>query len=167
MPSISFILMDTTSRRFLLEERKTILAALLATPGIPANIRFSEHVKGNGPAFLHQACKMQLEGIVSKQGGCRYLPGRKLDWVKVKCVQKDEFVIGCYTDPKGARIGFGGLHLGYYDQAGDLIYAGRVGSGFDDETLKSLFDRLVRLQRDTSPFKNLKRADRDVHWVKP
>jgi bifunctional non-homologous end joining protein LigD len=153
-------------RKVPLTERKQILSQVLGKRGNLATIRLSEHVQGNGPAFFHQVCKMQLEGIVSKRADCPYQPGRSPDWVKVKRVHNEEFVIGGYTDPQGSRVGFGGLHVGRYDEAGKLTYAGRVGSGFDDKTLSSLYERLVKLRQDDSPFEDLKRAA-STHWVKP
>ncbi|MFL5241744.1 MAG: DNA ligase D [Gemmataceae bacterium] len=150
-----------------LEQRKRILTEILGGHGVPASIHLSEHIQGNGPAFLQQASKMHLEGIVSKRRDSPYRRGRTLNWLKIKCVKKAEFVIGGYTEPTGSRTGFGALLVGYHNHAGDLVYAGKVGTGFDDRTLRSLFERLVKLKHDKSPFEDFKSAGRAVHWVKP
>jgi bifunctional non-homologous end joining protein LigD len=149
-----------------LEERKRVLAKLLAKKAQPA-ISFSEHIEGDGPAFLKQVCKMRLEGIISKRRDRPYQAGRGYDWLKVKCVRTDEFVIGGYTDPTGSRAGFGALLVGYHNRRGELVYAGKVGTGFSERTLRSLLDRLKPLTRAESPFANLKRAGAKSHWVKP
>ena len=134
-----------------LEERKEKLAAL----GLPADrgpVRFVEHIEGNGPAFFEQASKRGLEGIVSKRRDRPYRSGRGMDWVKVKAHQRAEFVIGGFTDPEGARKGFGSLLVGYHDGDGKLRYAGRVGTGFSDKMLAELRSRLEALEQSTSPF---------------
>src|SRR5262249_14096215 len=125
-------------RQVPLEERKKLLAELLASNSKSSPIHYSEHVVGNGAAFFKQGCHMKLEGIMSKRRAGIYRPGRGLDWLKVKCLQSGEFVVGGYTDPSGSRAGFGALLLGYHDPDGELIRAGKVGTGFDDRTLRSL-----------------------------
>jgi len=125
-------------------------------------------LEGEGPAFLKQVCRMELEGIISKRRDRPYTGGRGHDWLKAKCVQAEEFVIGGYTEPAGARVGFGALLLGYYDSKGKLHYAGRVGTGFDADGLSSLFQKLQALEQKTSPFANHDREPSDkIHWVKP
>ena len=113
---------------------------------------------------------MGLEGIISKRRDRPYVPGRSYDWLKVKCVQKEEFVIGGYTNPSGSRTGFGALLLGYHNGDDKLTYAGKVGTGFNDRTLADLWHRLKELEQPGSPFSNL-RGKRDVtrgaNWVKP
>jgi bifunctional non-homologous end joining protein LigD len=150
-----------------LEERKRQLADLLEEKGISPHIHFSEHVEGDGPSFLKKACEMRLEGIISKRRDQSYEPGRGYSWLKVKCLQNDEFVIGGYTDPTGSRAGFGALLLGYHDKKGELTYAGKVGTGFDDHMLHALRKQLQAIQRDLSPFTDRKRTARGVHWVDP
>ena len=90
---------------------------------------------GNGDAFFAEAARW-LEGIISKRLGRPYAPGRGHDWLKVKCSLQEEFVIGGFTKPTGSRSHFGALLLGYYDESKELIYAGRVGTGFNDRTLR-------------------------------
>src|SRR5207249_3258767 len=114
-------------RGLALADRKALLRELLAAPGA---VRYADHVEGDGAAFLDAACKAGLEGVVAKRGDARYLAGRRTEWRKIKCVKRQEFVIGGYTDPKGTRAGLGAVHLGVYD-GDDLVYAGRAGSGLD------------------------------------
>src|SRR6266508_5440808 len=148
-------------------ERKTLVARLLGSARTP--IRYCEHVEGQGGAFFDRACKLGLEGIVSKQKEAPYRSGRGSAWVKVKCASSQEFVIAGYTDPKGTRAGFGALLLGVQDKAGGLTYAGRVGTGFDQRLLKGLLTKLKALEQPKSPFSKLPASavTQDVHWVKP
>lgn len=147
--------------------RKEILQGVL--DGVPTDgaLRYSDHVVGGGQAFFEAACGLGLEGMIAKRKQAPYQPGRGGDWLKVKCLQRQEFVIGGFTDPGGARTGFGALLIGVY-QDGELLYAGRVGTGFNTKLLKTLAARLQRLQQARSPFKNrVPGSLRDVHWVKP
>jgi bifunctional non-homologous end joining protein LigD len=150
-----------------LEDRKNLLATLLPKDdGSP--LRLSDHMVGNGPETFRQACKLGVEGIVSKRADGRYESRRSPSWLKIKCSLEQEFVIGGYTDPQGGRTGFGALLLGYYE-AGKLLYCGRVGTGFDTRTLESMTVRLKTLQQGKPPFANPpKGADAwGVHWVAP
>jgi bifunctional non-homologous end joining protein LigD len=147
-------------------ERKRLLEKLLA----PAKgmLRYSAHVEGSGTEFYHGACRLQLEGIISKRADSGYQAGRNRSWVKVKCAMRQEMVIGGYTDPEGSRKGLGALLLGVYED-GELRYSGKVGTGFDDATLKALRVRLDKLTQDKPPFANPPRGAevRRAHWVKP
>jgi bifunctional non-homologous end joining protein LigD len=113
-----------------LVDRKAILQDLVA--GAPPVIRFSEHFAVPGAAFLDNVAKLGLEGMVSKRAGAAYQAGRSSSWQKVKCVRRESFIVGGYTDPDGSRHGFGALLLGVPQPDGTLTYCGRVGSGFDD-----------------------------------
>ncbi|HKP76047.1 MAG TPA: DNA ligase D [Longimicrobiaceae bacterium] len=149
-------------------ERKEALRALLAGAD-EQRLRFSDHVVGNGSAFHQQACRMQLEGIISKRCSSRYTVGKRTkDWLKVKCQRRQEFVIGGWTDPKGSRSAFGSLILGYY-RGDEFVHAGRVGTGFDEARLADIHKRLKKLAAPRSPFVDygVRRAPKDVHWVKP
>jgi bifunctional non-homologous end joining protein LigD len=149
-----------------LEERKERLAALLRESG-PGVIRLSEHVVGNGPAFFEQASRMGLEGIVSKQRTRPFRPGRTTDWLKVKCIKRQELVIGGFTDPEGAREGIGALLLGVYD-ADRLAFAGKVGTGFSHKVATELRRKLNALEQKSPPFDPPPTGpDRLAHWVKP
>ena len=148
-------------------ERKKALARLLR--GRRGRIRYAEHVRGSGPQEYARACRNGLEGIVSKRASAAYSAGRSQTWLKVKCVARQEFVIGGYTDPEGARTELGSLLLGVHDRAGRLLYAGRVGTGFTQATLADLGARLRRLARRTSPFapQGPRPPARAAHWVEP
>jgi bifunctional non-homologous end joining protein LigD len=130
--------------------RKHELAAVLA--GVAGHtIRFGDHVEGQGSAFLRHANHLHVEGIVSKRRDAPYESRRTTTWRKVRCQRRQELVIGGFTPPAGGRVGLGALVLGVHD-GGALRYAGRVGTGFDDATLKMLRSRLEALERATSPF---------------
>ncbi len=153
---------------FSLLERKSLLKELLS--GLPADslILYSDHIVGNAPAVFKDACKHGLEGIVVKQADAPYFHGRSADWQKVKCILQQEFVIGGYTDPEGSRNGFGALVLGVYDASGKLIYTGRVGTGFDGETISRVTRKLKTLAVTRTAFDKPTGQDlRGVHWVKP
>ena len=155
-----------------LEQRKERLATLLGGAGgrgREATIRYSDHVVGGGAAFFTAACKAGLEGIVSKRRDRPYLPGRGAAWLKVKCIQRQELVIGGFTEPEGSRSGFGSLLVGYY-QGGKLVYAGKVGTGYSHRTLTELRAQLDGLVQRTSPFEpEPQRAwtGPHRHWVRP
>jgi bifunctional non-homologous end joining protein LigD len=128
-------------------------------------LRFSAHRNTDGEELHKQACAKGWEGLIAKHAGSAYQSGRSADWLKFKCVHDQELVIGGFTDPAGSRPGFGALLVGYYD--GDALrYAGKVGTGYDDETLRTLRRRLDRLARDSSPFASTPTV-RDAHWVRP
>ncbi len=152
-----------------LEVRKDILK-LVVTETAHEAIRFSDHLHGTGQEIIDQACHLHLEGIVSKRRDALYRPGRGLDWLKVKCSQRAEYVVGGFTKPSGHRSHFGALLLGYHDHGKKLVYAGRVGTGFNAATLTALHQKLSKLERTRSPYSNLAGTTgqaRDVTWVKP
>lgn len=130
-------------------------------------VRFTVHRNEDGEAFLEEACRKGWEGLIAKDAASTYVHARSRKWLKFKCVHRQELVIGGFTEPRGERIGFGALLVGYYD--GDALrYAGKVGTGFDDETLRRMRDRLERLGRKTSPFADPGDASgQGVHWVTP
>lgn len=151
-----------------LVERKQILAKILSGAKKTA-IRYSEHWIGRGQTLFEKACKTGLEGIVAKRLNAPYRSGRVRSWLKIKCSKSQEFVIGGFTDPAGARTGFGALLLGIHDDRGALLYAGRVGTGFDDRALRDLRARLKPLERRSTPFASLPKSAgfKKVHWVEP
>ncbi|WP_426571290.1 non-homologous end-joining DNA ligase [Aquihabitans sp. McL0605] len=125
----------------------------------------SEALPGDAEELLAQACKLGWEGLIAKRLASTYQPRRSKDWLKLKCTAAQEFVVGGFTEPKGARSGLGALMVGYYD--GDrLRYAGKVGTGFDDATLRSLHAELAAIERPDAPFADPVREPR-VHWVDP
>ena len=154
-------------RRAPLVERKRALQALLDSP--PEVIRFSAHLEGRGEEVFRAACDLKLEGVIAKLAASPYLPGRNRNWVKVKCAQRQEMVIGGFTDPEGARTGLGALLLGVYETDGTLRYSGKVGTGFNMASLASLRKRLNALEQKTPAFSNPPRGAeaRRAHWVKP
>lgn len=152
-------------RRVPLLERREFLRTLLAKA--PPGIRLSEAFDASPSDMLASACKLGLEGIIGKRKQSGYSSRRSSDWIKLKCSQRQEFVIGGYTDPKGSRIGIGALLLGVYDEQGELLYAGKVGSGFDDRALADIHKRLQKIAIDQRPFKNKTEDERNAHWVKP
>jgi bifunctional non-homologous end joining protein LigD len=147
--------------------RKKALARLLR--GRRGRLRYSEHFDAPGQEVYERACKMALEGIVSKRKQAPYAPGRGQSWLKVKCMARQEFVIGGFTDPEGARADFGSLLLGVHEPDGSLVYSGKVGTGFTHATLETLGRRLRRLEQRASPFApdEPRPPARGAHWVKP
>lgn len=128
-------------------------------------IRFLNHVNEKGKQYYKSACSKGWEGVIAKDATYRYVNSRSKKWLKFKCVNEQEFVIGGYTEPQGSRIGFGALLIGYFE--GDkLRYAGKVGTGYNDQLLKDLGDKLKKIEDDKKPFvENIK--EKKVHWVNP
>jgi bifunctional non-homologous end joining protein LigD len=150
-------------------KRKEVLRRLLEAGGDPASlVRFGDHLQGRGQAFYDSACEHGLEGVVAKRADSPYEPRRTSTWLKIKCLLRQEFVIGGYTDPSGSRPGFGALALGYYEK-GRLIYCGRVGTGFTEKLLQQILKELKARPQVKTPFDvpPTGREARGVHWVKP
>jgi bifunctional non-homologous end joining protein LigD len=153
-----------------LTERKQRLSAVLEPDGnADRAIRYCLDVLGQGDRLLAKACELGVEGIVSKRADGLYRPGRSRDWLKIKCLRRQEFVIAGFTDPAGSRGGFGALLLSYYGADKKLLYAGKVGTGFSADALNQLRRRMERLEQKDSPLAVLPaRAERrGAHWVKP
>ncbi len=150
-----------------LEDRKGALQPLVESAGArAAPVRYSDHVVGGGPDFFAHACQLGLEGAISKRRDAPYRGTRGADWLKVKCIKQQEVVVGGYTEPEGSRIGIGALLVGVYD-SGQLVYAGKVGTGFNNRTLRELAKRLAPLEQDTCPFATRPAGVGRAHWVKP
>ncbi|HTS98506.1 MAG TPA: non-homologous end-joining DNA ligase [Streptosporangiaceae bacterium] len=147
-----------------LSERKQVLRAVLR---FDDPLRYTEHRDRDGAAYYREACRDGWEGLVAKRANAPYRAGRTRDWLKFKCENGQEFVIGGFTDPKGSRTGFGALLLGYYDSDGQLAYAGKVGTGFSQELLKSLHESMVALERGSPPFDKGVLPRSGVHWIEP
>jgi bifunctional non-homologous end joining protein LigD len=130
-------------------------------------LRFSEEFGTDPQELVTAACQLGLEGVIGKRRDSRYVTRRSPDWIKLKCGQRQEFVIGGYTDPQGSRTGIGSLLLGAHDEQGVLQYAGNVGTGFNEATLRELKKKLAPLATDDSPFPPKAVAGRKHHWVKP
>jgi bifunctional non-homologous end joining protein LigD len=150
-------------RRLPLLERKACLALAVPARGV---IRYGDHVVERGEAFYEAAAEQRVEGILAKRVDSRYTGGRTREWLKIKCHRRQEFVIGGWTDPQGARGLFGALHLGVYED-GRLVYVAKVGTGFDEATLRRVWERLQPLARPTSPFATGTPTGRRHHWVEP
>jgi bifunctional non-homologous end joining protein LigD len=156
---------DLTGAR--LEDRKAVLERLLASGnGKSGPVRYSDHVAGDGPDFFAHACRLGLEGMIAKRRDAPYRGTRGTDWLKIKCVKRQEVVIGGYTDPEGSRIGIGALLVGVHEN-GRLVYAGKVGTGFDQKTLRALEKRLAPLELKACPFATHPTGIGRPHWVTP
>src|SRR6266481_698990 len=152
-------------RELPLSKRKDMLATLVEGAG--ESLRFSEHIEGGGGEVFKRACELHAEGIVSKRAASKYSSGRRGDWLKLKCVHEQEFVIGGFTLPSNGSHGVGALLLGYYD-GNKLIYAGRTGTGFTQKTHRTLRDQLDELRQKTSPFEKVPaEAHRGAIWMRP
>ena len=151
-------------RRVPLRSRKRLLRDCI---GFEDPIRLTPYRNEIGEELYEEACRRGWEGLIAKRAASTYTERRSRDWLKFKCDQGQEFVVGGYTDPQGTRTGFGALLLGYYDGK-ELLYAGRVGTGFDDATLASLGRRLEHLATPDSPFAEPRSVDvKGAHWVEP
>ncbi len=145
-----------------LELRKNVLEKLCATPGDP--IRYSGAIGNDPKRLLEEVKRHGLEGIIGKQPHSAYEPGRRSGaWIKLKCVNEQEFVIGGYTPPQGGRKHFGAILVGY-DKNKKLVFAGKVGTGFSSKSLAALHKNFQAQQRDHCPFVDLP-SKQDGQWV--
>jgi bifunctional non-homologous end joining protein LigD len=142
--------------------RKALLTDLFTFGGA---IRFSKHRQGEGETCFRIACQRGYEGVIAKRADSRYLQRRSPDWLKFKCAIRQVFVIGGYTEPQKRRAGFGAILIGYY-RGTNLIYAGKVGTGFDEATLQALYGAFRSLEQEESPFKELS-EQKGVHFIRP
>lgn len=142
-------------RELPLLERKNFLKEVLKKA--PPGIQYSEHFEESAKDFFSVSCQHELEGIISKLADSPYRSGRGESWVKTKCEKRQEFVITGFTNPKGGRPGIGALLLGYYEK-GELLPAGKVGTGFSEKILRELKKRLQEIETESS---------RGVHQVEP
>jgi bifunctional non-homologous end joining protein LigD len=161
-----------------LEPRKQILEQICSDAGDP--VRFSGEIGGDATALLREVKRRGLEGIIGKQRNSIYEPGRRSGaWIKLKCVNEQEFVIGGYTPPAGSRKYFGAIMVGYYEDK-KLVFAGKVGTGFTAKSLSMLHKKFQAERRDDCPFVDLPSKQngqwmqgirpsmmRKVHWIDP
>jgi bifunctional non-homologous end joining protein LigD len=145
-----------------IEDRKALLAKTV-TEG--QDLKVVRALEGDPRQLFERACRDGWEGLVAKRSGSRYTPGRSSDWRKFKCESRQEFVVGGFTPPRGTRDGFGALLLGYW-QAGELVYAGKVGTGFTQSELTELLRALEAVERDTSPFRSGDKTEAS-RWTDP
>ena len=152
-----------------LKQRKQLLQELLSSLSAKSPIVYNDHMIGRSQETFEHACLHNLEGIVAKHADAPYTQARVKNWLKIKCRHRQEFVIGGFTDPSGARAEFGALLLGVYGNDKKLHYAGRVGTGFDQDTLIALAKKFVTLKQADPPFVDPPsgRQARGVHWLKP
>jgi bifunctional non-homologous end joining protein LigD len=150
-------------RELPLRERKARLRRALEFDG---PVRYAPHRNERGEELFAEACRKGLEGVIAKRADSPYRATRSSDWRKLKCHAEQELVIGGYTAPQGSRTDFGALLVGYWED-GVLRYAGKVGTGFDHDTLRDLGKRLRERERSDSPFADIKPIPRGTHWVEP
>jgi len=147
-------------------ERKQMLKKLVPHTD-KGFLRYSDHIVGSGSKIFNKSCKMGLEGIICKKINSVYEEKRTKTWLKVKCINSQEFVIGGFTLPQGSREYFGSLYLGYYDKKGKLIYCGNVGTGFNHKTLKAIYLSLKKIIRKKNPFATNPPGVTSAIWVEP
>jgi bifunctional non-homologous end joining protein LigD len=147
-------------------ERKQALQGLNDWRGA---LRFSDHQVGNADGMLREVSKLRLEGIICKRAEAPYRAGRGRDWLKIKCLGREEFIVLGWTPPSGSRTGLGSLHLGYYDGRGKLHYAGGVGTGYSENELARLSERLTELGADppNSLYVAGEPLPKTINWVQP
>jgi bifunctional non-homologous end joining protein LigD len=145
-----------------LRARKKLLRVAFEWQG---KLHFTQHRNRRGKEWLTEVCRKGWEGLIAKRADSAYVETRSRDWQKFKCTAGQELVIGGFTEPRGSRVGFGALLLGYYED-GRLRYAGKVGTGFDDDLLEALRDRLDALEAADTPFDD-DAVDGDAHFVEP
>ena len=159
---------DYDLRALPLIQRKELLRQILPSIG---PIRFSDHIEERGSEMYEQVCSMGLEGVVAKKADAPYRTGRSNDWLKVRALTTDDFLIVGWTEPGGSRPGFGALHLAQYGSGGELVYVGSVGTGFSDLLLRDLHAQMAELERDTPCFlgdvPQARGRARAHHWVTP
>lgn len=149
-----------------LSARKKKLKTLLGKPAAP--LFYGDHITGDSDKVLSEACRLGVEGLVSKDKTSRYVSHRALTWIKSKCLGRSEFVIGGYRPSDKKSRSFASLLVGEYDKAGRLHYRGRVGTGYDEAILHSLGAKLNARESTKSPFIEVPRAIRGrARWVKP
>ena len=152
-----------------LEQRRSALAKVLETNTDDA-LKCSDDLAGSADSLLESACQMDMEGLIGKRVGSPYVSRRSSDWIKLKCKRRQEFVIVGYTEPKGSRSAFGALLLGLHDaDSGELRFAGKVGTGFSEATLRTLLAQLQGLETARPALANPPTGAqaRGVHWLKP
>jgi bifunctional non-homologous end joining protein LigD len=152
---------DLTGRP-LLERRRRLERAIRPDDGL----QLSEAFRGDSERRFAEACRAGWEGLIAKRADAPYARGRSRDWLKLKCAWEQELVIGGYTDPRGSRVEFGALLVGYYEHD-RLRYAGKVGTGYTVATLRELGTQLRALETPESPFVDARPVPSGTHWTRP
>jgi len=150
-------------RRQSLLDRKRVLRSLLTFEG---PVRLTPYRLSGGDDYFAEVCRKGWEGLIAKRSDATYPTGRTKDWLKFKCEAGQELVVVGWTDPEGSREALGALLLGYH-RGDDLVYAGKVGTGFSGAALRDLLERLQPLEVEASPCTVGKLPDRGVHWARP
>jgi bifunctional non-homologous end joining protein LigD len=153
-------------RQLPLRQRRAALEELLST-NTGETLRLSAAFDARASDLVASACKIGFEGVIGKRSDAPYRSGRSSDWIKLKCSQRQEFVLGGFTEPMGGRSGLGALLLGVHDEKGRLRYAGKVGTGFSDDALRRLRAQLDPLVQSECPFAVRPAGARKVHWLQP
>jgi bifunctional non-homologous end joining protein LigD len=151
------------TRRLPNRARKNLLRTALDFHG---HVRFLPHRNRDGERLYKEACRRGLEGLIAKRAEGTYLGKRSTDWLKLKCSHEQELVIGGFTAPQGKRTDFGALLVGYYED-GELSYAGKVGTGFDQRTLSDLGEQMRKLERSDPPFVDVHPIPKGTRWIEP
>ncbi len=149
--------------RLPLRTRKRLLRSALSFHG---RVRFTRHRNRDGEAYFREACRKGWEGLIAKRADSPYVTSRSRDWLKLKCSAEQELVIGGFTEPRGSRTEFGALLVGYYED-GTLRYAGKVGTGFDRETLRELGAAMREREVDDPPFADVHPIPKGTRWTRP
>ncbi len=152
---------DLTGRP-LVERRARLLRALHPGSALQPSEAWCDDSEGR----FAEACRSGWEGLIAKRADAPYVAGRSKNWLKLKCVWEQEFVIGGYTDPSGSRTDFGALLVGYFERD-SLRYAGKVGTGYTQAILHDLGARLRQLETAASPFVDARPVPRGTHWTQP
>jgi bifunctional non-homologous end joining protein LigD len=152
---------DLTARPLL--ERRARLAKTLRRRSA---LSPTEAWRGDSERRFAAACRSGWEGLIAKRADAPYVEGRSTNWLKLKCVWEQEFVIGGYTEPQGSREDFGALLVGYYEQ-GSFRYAGKVGTGYTKTILRDLGTRLRKMETAEPAFVDVRPIPRGVHWTRP
>jgi DNA ligase D-like protein (predicted ligase) len=151
------------TRSLPLRSRKEVLRQALS---FDDPLHFTSHRNERGEEFFDEACRRGWEGLIAKRADSPYVGKRSRDWLKLKCAHQQELVIGGFTAPRGTRTEFGALLVGYYE-GGELRYAGKVGTGFSQHTLKELGSRLREIARESAPFVDVHPIPKGTRWVEP
>ena len=161
-------LLGNDTRDLPLTHRSELVDRLVAAAGTEARdtITTVSRLEGDPAQLLDEACRNGWEGLVAKRPTSRYCSGRSPDWRKIKCSASQELVVGGWTDPTGSRSALGALLVGYYDDAGRLVFAGKVGTGFSEAELRRLHSMLAERATTECPFDGPIRV-KGSHWVRP
>ena len=151
------------------ERRKRLERVVNSAPAsVKRVLRMSDVTDSSPDRMLSDARRHGWEGVMAKRRDCPYEPGRRVrHWQKLKLENRQEFVIGGWTEPRNSRKHFGALLLGYYDGAGKLVYAGHSGGGFTEALLKEIGKKLKAIEQKTSPFTTTPKTNERAHWAAP